>query len=76
MQNSEEDSESKSQYSEGSALFDPDKQARVRDRVRKLREKNQANQRIRTFRNLLQKKESGTQVSLSHQKMQALPAEL
>ena len=58
MQPSEDDSsENKSQYTQESALFDPEKQARVRARVQKLREKNQANQRIRTFRNLLQKKE-------------------
>ena len=45
MEPSEEDSENKSQYSisQESALFDPEKQARVRERVRKLREKNQAN---------------------------------
>ena len=54
MQPSEDDSsENKSQYTQESALFDPEKQARVRARVQKLREKNQANQRIRTFRNLL-----------------------
>ena len=62
--------------SEGSALFDPAKQRRVKERLAKLRQKNQANQRIRAFRNLLKKKDGGAQISLSHEKMQALPPQL
>ena len=76
MSASEKESDDQSQFSEQSALFDPEKQRRVRERVQKLREKNQANQRIRAFRNLLQKKDSDKYISLSHEKMQALPAEL
>lgn len=41
-----------------------------------MRQKNDANRRMRAFRSLLQKKDTGKQVSLSHEKMQALPPEL
>ena len=41
---SEEDSiENKSMGTEGSMLFDPSKQRKVRERVAKMRQKNQAN---------------------------------
>lgn len=41
-----------------------------------MKEKNQANLKLSKFRNLLQKKDSGAQVSLSQEKMQALPDSL
>ena len=39
----DKESDGQSQFSEQSALFDPEKQQRVKERVQKLREKNQAN---------------------------------
>ena len=56
---SEEESDSKSQFSEQSALFDPEKQRKVRARLEKMRQKNDANRRMRAFRSLLQKKDTG-----------------
>ena len=48
----------------------------MRERLKNLKERNQANMRLRAFRNLMQKKETGTQISLSADKMAALPADL
>ena len=72
----EDSADNKSVISEQSALFDPSKQSKVRERVQRLREKNIANQKIRAFRNLLSKKDTGKQVQLTHEKMQALPGHL
>ena len=51
--------DNKSLTSEGSALFDPGKQRRVKERLAKAMQKNEANKRIRAFRNLLKKKDGG-----------------
>jgi len=72
----EEDSDSKSQISEQSALFDTSKQSKVRERIKNLKERTKANIKIRTFRNLLSRKDTGKEISLSTEKMAALPADL
>lgn len=56
----EEDSDSqKSQFSEQSALFDHSKQSKVRERLKNLKERNEANRKIRSFINLLRRKDTG-----------------
>lgn len=56
---SDEESDSRDITNE-SALFEATKQSKVRDRITKLKERNEANRKIRSFINLLRKKDTGT----------------
>ena len=75
MENLEDDS-AKSMGTEQSSISDPVKHQKVRKRLQQLKEKVEANQKIRAFKDLLQKKDNGRMIALSTEKMQALPLEL